>query len=129
MCDRFKDIKRNLRGKNCFRFLFQLKKDVYFKRNKNKACINKACIICIEYKNYSNLWNISLYSLTEWGVSLYRAAWSCTLRYEAISGKWKPFKNDEKWFLFHLKSSFCSQDIYIFILIFWLRRKTAWLER
>ena len=24
---------------------------------------------------------------------------------------WKPFTNDEKGFLFHLKSSFCSQDI------------------
>ena len=29
-----------------------------------------------------------------------------------------PFKNDEKCFLFHVKSSFCSQDIYIFILTF-----------
>ena len=25
--------------------------------------------------------------------------------------QWKPFKNDEKCFLFHLKSFFCSQDI------------------
>ena len=25
--------------------------------------------------------------------------------------QWKPFKNDEKYFLFHLKSSFRSQDI------------------
>ena len=24
---------------------------------------------------------------------------------------WKPFRNDEKCFLFHLKSFFCSQDI------------------
>ena len=24
---------------------------------------------------------------------------------------WQPFKNDEKCFLFHLKNSFCSQDI------------------
>ena len=31
----------------------------------------------------------------------------------------KPFKNDEKCFLFHLKSSFCSQDNYIFVLTFW----------
>ena len=28
------------------------------------------------------------------------------------------FKNDEKCFLFHLKSSFRSQDIYIFVLTF-----------
>ena len=26
-------------------------------------------------------------------------------------GNWKPFKNDEKCFLFHLKSFFRSQDI------------------
>ena len=25
--------------------------------------------------------------------------------------QWKPFKNNEKYFLFHLKSSFGSQDI------------------
>ena len=29
-----------------------------------------------------------------------------------------PFKNDEKYVLFHLKSSFRSQDIYIFVLKF-----------
>ena len=34
-----------------------------------------------------------------------------TLRSETNFGNWKPFKNDEKRFLSHLKSSFCSQDI------------------
>ena len=34
----------------------------------------------------------------------------CILRYETIFGNWEPFKNDEKCFLFHLKSSFGSQD-------------------
>ena len=34
-----------------------------------------------------------------------------TLRSEKFFGNWKSFKNDEKCFLFHLKSSFCSQDI------------------
>ena len=33
-----------------------------------------------------------------------------------IFGNWKPFKNDEKFFLFHLKSLFRSQDIK---LLFW----------
>ena len=28
-----------------------------------------------------------------------------------IFGDWKPFKNDEKCFLFNLKNSFHSQDI------------------
>ena len=39
-----------------------------------------------------------------------------TLRSKTISGNWKPFKNHERCFLFHLKSSFCSWDISIF---FW----------
>ena len=34
-----------------------------------------------------------------------------TLMSETNFGNWKPFKNDEKCFLFHLKSSFRSQDI------------------
>ena len=29
---------------------------------------------------------------------------------------WKPFKIDEKCFLFHLKSSFRSEDIYVFVM-------------
>ena len=42
-----------------------------------------------------------------------------------------PFKNDEKYLLFHYKSSFCSQDLNFF-LTFWLGRKnrlirTIWL--
>ena len=31
---------------------------------------------------------------------------------------WKPFKDDEKCFLFHIKSSFRSQDILTFVLKF-----------
>ena len=30
--------------------------------------------------------------------------------------KWYPFKNYEKCFLFHLKSSFCSWDIQVFVI-------------
>ena len=37
---------------------------------------------------------------------------------------WKPFKNDEKCILFHLKSSFLSQDIF-----FVKQKKKVWLER
>ena len=37
--------------------------------------------------------------------------------------KWKVFKNCENCFLFHHKSSFRSQDIYIFVLTFWTCRK------
>ena len=31
--------------------------------------------------------------------------------------KWEPFKNYEKCSLFHLKSSFCSRDIQIFVFL------------
>ena len=34
-----------------------------------------------------------------------------------------PFKNDEKSFLFHVKSSFRSQDILVFFFTFWSRSK------
>ena len=37
--------------------------------------------------------------------------------------QWKPLKNDEKCFLFHLKRSFRSRDIYAFVLTFWSCRK------
>ena len=36
---------------------------------------------------------------------------SMTIRSETIFAKWKPFKDDEKSFLFHPKSSFQSKDI------------------
>ena len=52
-----------------------------------------------------------------------------TLTPEKIFDNWKPFKNDEKRFLFHLKSSFRSPDIKVSVLNFRSCRKTAWLER
>ena len=36
---------------------------------------------------------------------------------------WKPFKNDEKYFFFHLKTSFHSLGISIRVLIFWLFKR------
>ena len=42
--------------------------------------------------------------------------------------QWKPFKIDEKCFLFHVKDSFCSWDIYIFVLTFCLCTKN-WLDK
>ena len=41
----------------------------------------------------------------------------CILSSETLFGKWKPFKSDEKCFLFHLKSSFRSQ---MFKFLSWL---------
>ena len=37
--------------------------------------------------------------------------------------QWKLFKNDENYFLFNLKSSFSSQDIWIFVLTFSSHKK------
>ena len=42
---------------------------------------------------------------------------------------WKPFKNDEKCFLFHLKSSFRSQGIWIFVLTFWSCRRNGLIKK
>ena len=53
----------------------------------------------------------------------------CTLRSERVFCNWKPFKNDEKCCVFHLESSFRSPDIYVFVLTFWSRIRTAGLER
>ena len=43
--------------------------------------------------------------------------------------QWKPFKNDERCFLFHLKSSILSQDIYIFVLTFCSYTKTCLIRK
>ena len=41
----------------------------------------------------------------------------------------KPFKIDKQFFLFHFKSSFCFQDIQVFVLTFLAMWKKAVLER
>ena len=57
----------------------------------------------------------------------YLQSWTLTFQINCFYlCQWKPFKNDKKWFLFYVKSSFCSWDIYIFVLNFWLWRKTGW---
>ena len=38
---------------------------------------------------------------------------------------WNHVKNSEECFLFHLKSSFCSQGMEVFVYV----GKAAWLER
>ena len=41
---------------------------------------------------------------------------------------WKPLRSYEKCFLFHLKSSFCSQDILVFVTTFWWCRKNGFIK-
>ena len=50
------------------------------------------------------------------------------LRSDAITDNWKPLKNVEKCFLFHVMSYFRSQDICIFVMAFSSCRKTVWSE-
>ena len=52
-----------------------------------------------------------------------------TLNSLAISGNWKPFKNDEKCYLFYLKSSFCFQDILNFCPVFLVMQKNGLIRR
>ena len=42
---------------------------------------------------------------------------------------WNPFKDDENCFLFHLKRSFRSQDVYVFVMIFWSCRKNRLIRK
>ena len=42
---------------------------------------------------------------------------------------WKPFKIDEKYFLFHLKSSFRSQNIQAFVWTFSSSRKNSLIRK
>ena len=45
--------------------------------------------------------------------------------------QWKPFKNDKKRFLFHLKSYFCSQNFVLkmFFLTFWSCRRKGLIRK
>ena len=42
---------------------------------------------------------------------------------------WKSFRNDRTCFLFHLKSSFRFQNIWIFITTTWSSRENSWIRR
>ena len=48
---------------------------------------------------------------------------------ETIFDTWKPFRNDENCFLFHLKKPFHSQDIEIFVMTFWSCRKNGLIRK
>ena len=49
--------------------------------------------------------------------------------FHAANIHWKTFKNGEKCFLFHLKSSFRSQDIYVFVMTFWSCMKKGLIRK
>ena len=69
-------------------------------KNPTKFSKNKACRYSLASTIWKNLWD------------------ACVRYFYQIFiffTKWQSFKNYEKCFLFHLKSSFCSQDVQIFV--------------
>ena len=56
-------------------------------------------------------------------------AYRRSLRCEKNFDNWKPFKIDEKFFLFHLKSSFQSEDVLVFVVTFWSCRKNGSIRK
>ena len=54
---------------------------------------------------------------------------STSKKFCIICFHWKPFKNDEKCFLFHLESSFPSQDTSVLSWLFVNVGQTTWLKR
>ena len=52
-----------------------------------------------------------------------------TLRSQAIIGNWKPFKNGDKCFLFHLQSFWRSQDILSFCFDFLVIYKNSLIRK
>ena len=83
-------------------------KNTYFEEHlRMAATITRTRKICWEKTIDLNNVFVILFPLLE-STEMYSRR---TIRSETIFGNWKPFKNDEKSFLFHLKSSFRSQDI------------------
>ena len=60
-----------------------------------------------------------------WDNNLFKVALSPLKKHLCYLLHWKPFKNDKKYFIFHLKNSFRSQDIYVFIMTFGSCRKNG----
>ena len=55
--------------------------------------------------------------------------WRRTITYEKIFDQWKSFKIDERRFSFHLKSSFRSQNIEVFLMSFWSSIKSGSIRK
>ena len=83
-------------------------------------------ILRIEEEIWKDLWNAHLtkylfFKLAKFGLSPFMKVVFICFNENSLKTK--------KNFLFHVKSSFRSWDVYIFILNIWLCRKTALLER
>ena len=110
---------QNFESNSCFR---GMRTDLFFSLKNNTKGNNSTTISSIQiyeksillFRNFPDFRNLVIYvesmfpchSLLNIKVIERR-----TLRSVDIFGNWKPFKNDEKCFLFHLKSLFRSLDI------------------
>ena len=82
--------------------------------------------------------NLSLQVLCSYSISFFLFTWpSPTLTVGLSPSKkklfyvlqWKYFKNDEKCFIIHLKSPFCSQFIQFLVLTFWSCIKNCLIKK
>ena len=75
-------------------------------KRRKKTCLRKSFRLCILVEVY-----LVILILISFILTIKKQILRHTLRSETIFYNGKPFKYDEKCFLFHLKSSFRSQDI------------------
>ena len=84
--------------------------------------------------------NLQVYSELHWKTKIITSSWNIIEHLKGTFSKvhsqvwdsfcnWKPFKNDEKFFLFHLKIFSWSQDIWTIVLTFWSCREMAGSKR
>ena len=111
--------------KNCFDLFFCL---TYLERVSGKRIKLESEKLSISNKEAQTLrwlWNpLSLYA----ECNTLKVALSPSKKFLYLL-QWLPFTNDEKCFLFYLKSSFRSQDIEIFVLTFWACRKNGLIRK
>ena len=104
-----------IRELTVFRLLRRYKAKNSLKYLKRKSLI-KNFIDRWSLKNHREKSNLK-YSTTQWETR--QIQFILKVQSQVRDNFWKPFKTDEKCFLFHVKSYFRSRDIYIFVLTFW----------
>ena len=111
--------------------VFKKPQEHSFKTIQNSVIFNTIFvwgIICFHHFRMHDLKLINVFILS----FLLRLSWSwrCTLRSETNFGTWKPFRKDEKCFLFDLAEALSLLTIFKFLSwLFGHVEISAWLER
>ena len=98
-------------------YFFVLKKEM-------EVNINSSISYCVFCSNYSDNKSVTICKIKTNYLKL-----DSHLPNKLLFASMTAFKNDEKCFLFHLKSSFRSQDIQTFVLTLWLCRKKGLIRK